>query len=95
MPKIENAYDSDFIFWANSFNRGEADSSSTPKGYLKNMRLVVFNETGQVITAYKVHRCWISDIRMMPESDAMTGAVAIERLQLENEGWELETDGQP
>ena len=38
--------------------------------------------------AYKIYRCWPSVYEALPDLDANSGAVAIERLVLENEGWE-------
>jgi len=48
----------------------------------------VFNEAGQSVLAYKVLRAWISDYQAVPELDANAHAVAIQRLTLQNEGWE-------
>lgn len=41
--------------------------------------------------AYKIYRCWPSEFVAMPELDANSSAVAIQRLRLENEGWERDT----
>jgi phage tail-like protein len=38
--------------------------------------------------AYKIYRCWVSEFQALPELDANQGAVAIQKLTLENEGWE-------
>ena len=47
-----------------------------------------YNEAGQLVLAYKIYRCWPSVYEALPDLDANSGAVAIERLVLENEGWE-------
>ena len=38
--------------------------------------------------AYKVYRCWVSEFQALPELDANATEIAIQRITLENEGWE-------
>ena len=38
--------------------------------------------------SYKIYRCWISEYQALPELDSNNGVVAIQRIVLENEGWE-------
>jgi phage tail-like protein len=40
------------------------------------------------VLAYRIFRCWVSEYQVLPDLDANTGAVAIETIKLENEGWE-------
>jgi phage tail-like protein len=44
-----------------------------------------------VAKAYKVYRCWVSEYQALPELDANAHAIAIERMVLQNEGWERDT----
>jgi hypothetical protein len=46
-------------------------------------------EAGQVVLAYKVYRCWVSEYQALPDLDA--DAVAFESLTLQHEGWERDT----
>ena len=46
---------------------------------------------GQLVLAYKVYRAWVSEFVALPELDANAHAVAIQRIRLENEGWERDT----
>lgn len=48
----------------------------------------MYNEAGQLAIAYKVYRCWVSEFTALPELDASGNAVAIQSIQLQNEGWE-------
>ena len=48
----------------------------------------MYNEAGQLVTAYKVFRSWVSEFQSMPKLDASANEVAIESMKLENEGWE-------
>ena len=50
------------------------------------------NEAGQVAIAYKVFRCWVSEFTALPELDASANAIAIQSIQLQNEGWERDYD---
>ena len=47
-----------------------------------------YNEAGQLVIAYRVFRCWVSEFQAMPDLDANANAVAIQTIKLENEGWE-------
>jgi len=58
------------------------------KDFRKDIVLELYNETGQIVLAYKIYRCWISEYQVLPELDANANAVAIEFITLENEGWE-------
>ena len=59
--------------------------------FRKDVIIEVYNEAGQVVIAYKVYRCWVSEYTALPELDASANAVAIQSLKLENEGWERDT----
>src|SRR5262249_14836255 len=50
-----------------------------------------YNEAGQLVIAYKVHRCWVSEFQALPDLDAGADAVALQHIKLENEGWERDT----
>jgi phage tail-like protein len=57
----------------------------------KDIYLELYNEAGQLVIAYKIYRCWVSEYQAMPDLDANANAVAIEHIKLENEGWERDT----
>jgi phage tail-like protein len=50
--------------------------------------LNLLNEAGQVVIAYVIHRCWVSEYQGLPELDANGPRIAIARIVLQNEGWE-------
>jgi phage tail-like protein len=84
-------HDEDFEAWANSVWRYGAGTGKevSLKDFRKDVRLELFNEAGQVVKAYVIHRCWPSEYQALPDLDAVEpGEVAIERLTLEHEGWE-------
>ena len=58
------------------------------KDFRKDVLIELYNEAGQLVMAYKVYRCWPSVFQALPDLEGNTGAVAIQTLVLENEGWE-------
>jgi len=80
------SHDPAFEEWAN-----KVWHISTPLSladFRKDITIELLNEAGQVAKAYRVFRCWPSMYEALPDLAANTGAVAIETLVLENEGWE-------
>lgn len=61
------------------------------KDFRKEIIIELYNEAGQKVQAYNVHRCWVSEYQAMPDLDANANAVAIQHIKLENEGWERDT----
>ncbi|MES2100915.1 MAG: phage tail protein [Pseudomonadota bacterium] len=87
-------HDTEFEKWANkvwNFGSGLGAEVSL-KDFRKDLILEVYNETGQVVLAYKLFRCWVSEFQALPDLDANANAIAIQTLKLENEGWERDYD---
>lgn len=83
-------HDTEFEKWANkvwNFGSGLGVEVSLAD-FRKDIIIDVYNEAGQLVLAYKVYRCWVSEYQAIPELDAAGNAVAIQTLKLENEGWE-------
>jgi phage tail-like protein len=87
-------HDKEFEQWANKvWNYGAGLGAEVSlKDFRKDLIIEVMNEAGQVAIAYKVFRCWVSEFQAMPELDANANAVAIQSIQLQNEGWERDYD---
>ncbi len=83
-------HDLEFEKWANKvWNYGSGLGAEVSlKDFRKDIILELYNEAGQLVMAYKIYRCWVSEFQALPELDANKGAVAIQKLTLENEGWE-------
>ena len=62
------------------------------KEFRKDIIVEFYNEAGQLVLAYKVYRCWVSEYQALPQLDADANAVAIQHIKLENEGWERDTN---
>ena len=82
-------HDPEFENWAfKIWNYGAgAGAQQSLKDFRKDLYLEVQNEAGQVALAYKIFRCWVSEYAL-PEFDANANGIAIERIKVENEGWE-------
>jgi phage tail-like protein len=87
-------HDTEFEKWANKvWNYGSGLGAEVSlKDFRKDLIIEVYNEAGQLAIAYKVYRCWVSEYQALPDLDANAGAVAIQTLKLENEGWERDYD---
>jgi phage tail-like protein len=86
-------HDTEFEKWANkvwNFGSGLGAEVSL-KDFRKDIIIELYNEAGQLVIAYKVFRCWVSEFQALPDLDANANAVAIAHLKLENEGWERDT----
>ena len=86
---LERGVTSDTAFeaWANLvFTLGTPGGGSVD--FRKDIVIELLNEAGQVVAAYKIHRCWVSEYQALPELDGDRRMVAIEHIRLENEGWE-------
>jgi phage tail-like protein len=59
--------------------------------FRKDLYLEVYNEAGQLVIAYKIYRCWVSEYQALPDLDANANAIAIEHIKLEHEGFERDT----
>jgi phage tail-like protein len=85
-------HDKEFEQWANKvWNHGSRREVSL-KDFRKNLIIEVYNETGQKVLAYKVHRAWVSEFQALPDLDANANAIALQHIKLENEGWERDYD---
>jgi len=86
-------HDPEFEAWANKVWNfgGGLGSEVSLKDFRKDVILEIYNEAGQLVLAYRVFRCWVSEFQAVPDLDANANAVAIQHLKLENEGWERDT----
>jgi phage tail-like protein len=83
-------HDLEFEKWANkvwNFGAGLGSEVSL-KDFRKDIILEMYNEAGQLVIAYKIYRCWVSEYQALPELNANGNTVAIQLIKLENEGWE-------
>lgn len=87
-------HDLEFEKWANlTFNiSGGLGSEMSLKNFRKDLVLEMYNEAGQLVIAYKIFRCWVSEYQALPELDANSFAIAIQKIKIENDGWERDNE---
>jgi phage tail-like protein len=83
-------HDEDFASWAGKvWDLGAGLGAEVSLAdFRKDITIELLNEAGQVVLAYRLFRCWVSEFQSLPDLDANANAVAIEHLKLEKEGWE-------
>jgi phage tail-like protein len=83
-------HDKEFEQWANKvWNYGSGLGSEVSlKDFRKDLVLEIYNEAGQLVIAYKIYRCWVSEYQALPDLDANSSTVLIQYIKLETEGWE-------
>ena len=83
-------HDKEFEQWANKvWNFGSLLGAEVSlKDFRKDLIIEAYNETGQLVIAYKVFRAWVSEFQAQADLDANANAVLIQHIKLENEGWE-------
>jgi phage tail-like protein len=87
-------HDKEFELWANKvWNFGSLPGAEVSlKDFRKDIIIEIYNEAGQLALAYKVFRCWVSEFQAHADLDSNANAVLIERIKLENEGWERDIE---
>lgn len=87
-------HDKEFEQWANKvWNYGSGLGAEVSlKDFRKDVIIEVYNESGQLVIAYKVYRCWVSEFQAQADLDANANAVLIQSMKLENEGWERDPE---
>ena len=84
-------HDSAFEDWANLTTKPNAATETALASFRKNITIELYNEAGQMVLAYKVFRCWVSEYQALPSLDADHSETAIQSITLQNEGWERDT----
>lgn len=81
-------HDTTFEDWA-KLVQSALNPSTSLQNFRKEIIIDLFNQAGQLLFSYKVHRCWPSEYVAFGALDANgVGCVAIQSLTLQNEGWE-------
>jgi phage tail-like protein len=87
-------HDTEFERWASKvWNLGSGLGAEVSlRDFRKDVIIELYNDAGQLVLAYKIFRAWVSEYEALPDLDANANTVAIERLTLENEGWERDSE---
>ena len=85
-------HDAAFEDWANLvWRRGGGGNEMSLANFRKDIVIELMNEAGQVVIAYKVYRCWVSEFTALSDLDSNSAAVAFQHIKIQNEGWERDT----
>lgn len=87
-------HDQEFERWANKTWRlgGGAGQEVSLKDFRKDLVIELYNESGQLVIAYRIFRAWVSEYQALPALDANASIVAIQSITLQIEGWERDMD---
>lgn len=80
-------HDPVFEEWANLVNNLDGDAAMSLKNFRKDIVINLLNLQGTVVLSYVVYRAWVSEYQALPDLDADTSEVGIQRIVLEHEGW--------
>ena len=83
-------HDPEFERWASTIGDQSKDPAADDslEDVRKDLIIEVYDEAGQLATAYKVKHAWVSELQAVPELDGNANAVTIQHLKLENAGLE-------
>ncbi len=81
-------HDTAFEDWANLVWKLGGNPESALANFRKDIVLEIYNEAMQLVFAYRLHRCWVSEYQAVPNLDANATGVAIEMITIQHEGWE-------
>jgi len=87
-------HDTKFEQWcekAEDLQKSHSKTNIAPKSFRKDIILDVYNEAGQVVLAYNIYRCWVSEFIALTDLGTGNNAVVIESLVLQNEGWDRDS----
>ncbi|HET7787632.1 MAG TPA: phage tail protein [Myxococcales bacterium] len=86
-------HDVEFENWARKVwdYGGGLGAESSLADFRKDLIIELYNESGQLVIAYQVYRCWVSEYQAFPDLDSNANAVAIQHIKVENEGWTRDT----
>ena len=87
-------HDGEFEAWAGKVWAVGAGlgAETSLQDFRKDLVIEMYNESGQLVIAYKLYRCWVSEFQALPDMDSNANAIAIQHIKLENEGWERDIE---
>ncbi len=81
--------DTAFEDWANqTWSYGAGLGAEVSPNYRKDIIIELMNDAGQLVQAYHLYACWVSDYQALPELNANASGVALQALTLQCDGWE-------
>ncbi|HYG48567.1 MAG TPA: phage tail protein [Allosphingosinicella sp.] len=84
--------DHTFEDWAKTVLASLGDDDLSLGAMRRNVTIEVLNMQGVPAVRYNVFACWVSEYTAVPELDANANAIAIEKIVLQNQGFERDAD---
>jgi phage tail-like protein len=86
---LEKGLSEDPVFetWADQVAQAGGKGALDPK-VLKDLRIEIFDEAGNLALAYTIFRCWPSEFQALPALDGSATGSLLQILKLEYDGWE-------
>ena len=81
--------DTAFEAWADLV--AQPGQQTAAASYRKDIIVSIYNETGQLVTSYKLYNCWPSTYEAVSDLDANTAAGQFQRLTLQCDSWTRDT----
>lgn len=81
-------HDPVFETWANLVNNIDGDAAMSLVNFRKDIVINVLNLQGTVAISYQVKRAWVSEYQALPDLNAESCQVGIQRIVLQHEGWD-------
>jgi phage tail-like protein len=79
--------DTEFETWADAVNKFDSDNLMSADEFRRDIRLEVYDMQNNKVLTYVIYDAWVSKYTAVPDMDASSNEVAIQTLELQNEGW--------
>jgi phage tail-like protein len=89
---LEKGLSEDPVFetWADQVARA-GGGGALDRSLLKDLRIEIFDEAGNLALAYTIFRCWPSEFQALPALDGSATGSLLQILKLEYDGWERDS----
>ncbi len=78
----------EFEEWADAVNKYGADNLMSSEEFRRDIRLEVYDMENNKVLTYAVYESWVSKYTALPDLDASSNEVAIQTIEIQNEGWQ-------
>ena len=87
------SHDTAFEDWANQ--AAPPGGQVALPGFRKDVAIELYDEDGNLLLRYLVHRCWVSEYTALPDLDGSCNELLIESITLQHEGWQRDLSVAP
>jgi phage tail-like protein len=84
----------DWMISVNRYTKAGGQDNEAVHGFRKNLQIEVYSLQNEKVMTINVHNAWPSKLTLA-DFDAKANELAIEHMELQNEGWDLEPGPAP